>query len=165
MSVGEHVLTRTLHDTVIDPAHAEREDTPTFRAAKERLKADGHYRCWVCGTTQHLQVHHFLAEYCFKDLVDLDKLKSVSETLDMYGYGRLLHNCPVTDAEDIRGLMVLCEAHHIGVDHADGGSGTGIHDVTFPTWIIQALAKPGFDPVPQPGETLAEVLERLIDPD
>lgn len=42
---------------------------------------------------------------------------------------------------------------------ADGKSGTGIHCLSFPVWVIQKLAKQGEDPVPQEGETLEEVLK------
>jgi hypothetical protein len=160
-AVPEHVLRRTIQDDVVDPTHATRRESPTFRAAKRRLKADGHWRCWICGRTDALQVHHFLAEYMFKDLVDLAVMKEVAEALDPYGYGRLLRHQPLTDPEDIRGLLVLCAAHHTGVDTATGGSGTGIHELTFPTWIMQKLAKAEVNPVPQPGETFADVLKRL----
>lgn len=157
--VAIHVMRRTITDVVIDPSHAQRAETPSFRKAKERLKADGHYACWICGATENLQVHHFLAEYMFKDVVDLAMMKEVAEALDPYGYGRLLRNVPITDPEDIRGFMVLCVAHHVGVDHADGNSGTGIHDTTFNTWLMQKLAKKGFEAVPEAGESGQQVLQ------
>lgn len=160
--VPEHEMSHVLHDDIIDPTHAERTESPAFVAAKKRLHTDGHYQCWVCGTTQDLQVHHFLAEYMFKDLVDFAVMKETAESLDVYGYGHLLKNVPITDPEDIRCFMVLCQAHHTGVDHGDGGSGTGIHEITFPSWIMQKLAKKGLDPVPQKGETFPDVLKRLI---
>lgn len=162
MSVPEHVQTRTLHDDVIDPMHADRAESGAFRAARERIQADGHWQCWICGTTEQLELHHFLAEYEFKDIVDLDEMKVIAEALDVYGYGHLLRNRPITDPEDVRCYMTLCRPHHIGVDHADGGSGTGIHELTFSTFIIQRLAKKGLNPVPQPGETFVDVLKRLV---
>jgi len=161
MGVPEHIIRREIHDDVIDPAHADREETPTFRAAKERIKEDGHWKCWVCGTTENVELHHFLAEYMFKDIVDFDVMKEVAEELDVLGYGKLLKNKPITDPEDIRCYMPLCTTHHRGVNHADGGSGTGIHELTFPTWLMQKLAKKDLNPVPQPGETFSDVLKRL----
>ena len=162
MSVEEHLQSHTLHDDVIDPAHADRAESPAFRAARERIFSDGHGRCWVCGATTDLELHHFIVEYEFKDIVDLQEMKAVAETLDVYGYGHLLRNNPITDPEDVRCYMVLCRPHHIGVDHTDGGSGTGIHELTFSTWLMQRLAQKGLDPVPQAGETFADVLKRLI---
>ena len=161
MSVSEHIQQRTIHDDVIDPAHADRTGSAAFRAARERIQADGHWQCWICGTTEHLELHHFIVEYELKTIVDLDEMKTVAEALDVYGYGHLLRNKPLTDPEDIRCYMVLCRPHHIGVDHADGGSGTGIHSATFNTFLIQRVAKKGWNPVPQPGETFVEALKRL----
>ena len=162
-TVAEHVIRRTLHDDVIDPSHADRKESKVFRAAKRRLKADGHYRCWICRTTKNLQVHHFIAEYMVKSVVDLDEMKVVAEELDIYGYGHLMRHVPITDPEDIRGMMVLCQTHHTGVDHTDGGGGTGVHDLTWNTWLLQRIAKKHLNPVPQPGETFVDVLKRLVD--
>lgn len=151
-----HIEAKTIHDVVVDPDHADRTESEVFRKAKERLKEDGHYKCWICGSTDNLQVHHFAAEYMFEDIADLDKVKRFTEEFDVYGYGRLLKDQPLTSVESVRCLMVLCQTHHTGVDHADGGSGTGIHSLTFPSWIMQKLAKDGENPIPQSNETAAQ---------
>jgi hypothetical protein len=156
-----HLEKKTIHDVVIDPKHADRTESPEFRAAKERLKQDGHYKCWICGSTENVQIHHFVAEYMFTDIADLEKAKEVAEAFDIYGYGRLLRNQALLSTEDIRCLMALCREHHVSVDHEDGSGGTGIHDMTFPTWIIQRVAKDGFNPVPQKGETVEQVESRI----
>ncbi|UOF90748.1 hypothetical protein LSG31_00250 [Fodinisporobacter ferrooxydans] len=88
-------------------------------------------------------------------------MKDFVETFDVYGYGRLLKNQPITSVDDIRNMMVLCQEHHTGVDHENGGSGTGIHELTFPVWLIQKLAKRGVDAVPQSGETLQQATETV----
>lgn len=166
--VAEHIQRRTLHEVVITPDHAKRTESAEFRASKERLKADGHYRCWVCGTTENLQVHHFGIEWSLAGVADWAKAKEFVEEWDPYGYGRLLRNQPMTSADDVRNLLVLCQAHHTGVDHADHDSGTGIHSLTFPVWLIQKLARAGADPVPQAGEpvtkTWAEVKAKEENP-
>lgn len=95
----------------------------------------------------------------FENVVDFEKLKEFCEEWDIYGYGRLLRKQPITTVDDIRNQMVLCRDHHVSVDHADGGGGTGIHDLTFPSWLIQKLAKDGANPIPQKGETLAQTEE------
>ena len=161
--VEEHAITRRLTEIVIDPTHAERAETPAFRSAKKRIQEDGHWQCWICGTTDNLQLHHFLVEYMFKDLVDLAVMKEVAEELDVYGYGHLLKNQPITDPEDVRCFMTLCQEHHTGVDREDGGAGTGIHEITFPTWIVQKLAKKGENPVPQRGETVQAAMTDVAD--
>jgi hypothetical protein len=158
--IKAHEIKRNLTEVIIDPSHVERTESAEFRHNKERLKTDGHYRCWVCGSTDNLQVHH-MAEWMFANVVDFDKLKEFVEEWDVYGYGRLLKNKPLTTVDDLRALIVLCQRHHTGVDHIDGNSGIGIHNMTFPAWLIQKLAKTDEDPVPQDGETADNVLSEL----
>lgn len=152
-----HVESRVIHDIVVDPDHAQRTESETFRKAKQRLKDDGHYKCFICGTDKNIQIHHFVAEYMFENIADLDKAKEIAEIFDIYGYGRLLKDQPLESIEDVRCLMALCQVHHTGVDHADENSGTGIHSLTFPSWIIQRVAKDGCNPIPQPNETIEQV--------
>lgn len=155
-----HEMVRHLTEVVIDPSHVERTESSEFRKSKARLKEDGHYHCWICGSTENLQVHH-MAEWMFANMIDFDKLKAFVEEWDIYGYGKLLKNQPLTTVDDIRCLIVLDQNHHTGVDHEDGGSGTGIHSMTFPAWLIQKLAKQGENPVPQNGETAEQVLKEV----
>lgn len=137
--VKEHVMTKTITETYIDPDHAERSESSEFRKSKQRLKEDGHYRCYVCGTTEMLQVHHRASEWMFANIVDYDKLKAFCEEWDVYGYGKLLQHRPITSVDDIRNQLVLCRKHHIE-------KGTGIHEMTFPVFLMQKLAK--VDPIP-----------------
>ncbi|EPZ47606.1 hypothetical protein [Alicyclobacillus acidoterrestris] len=155
--VQAHAETRTLHEMVITPDHVKRSESSEFRRTKQRLKEDGHYKCWVCGSTDNLQVHHYGLEWSLGNIGDYDALKEFVETFDVYGYGRLLRNKPITSPDDIRNAMVLCAHHHTGVDHANGGTGTGIHEITFPVWIAQKLCVE--NPVPQEGETEAGTIE------
>lgn len=161
--VKEHVIKRTLHEVVITPDHVKRTESEDFREAKKRLRADGHYQCWVCGSTNNLQVHHFGIEWSLANVADWDKVKAFCEEWDPYGYGRLLRNVPMNSPDDVRNMLVLCQKHHTGVDHADGGSGTGIHEMSFPIWVAQKLAKAGIDVVPQSGQTLNEAEETVED--
>lgn len=154
--VDKHVLTHTLKEVVITPSHASRTESAEFRQTKKRLQDDGHYKCWVCDSTDNLQVHHFVLEWSLESIGDFDKVKEVCETFDIYGYGRLLRNVLITSVDDIRQMMVLCQRHHTGVDHENGGSGTGIHEMSMPVWMIQKVAKDGVDAVPQSGETLQQ---------
>ena len=156
-----HLIERDLHVISVDPNEKPRKESATFREAKRRLKQDGHMKCYMCGATENLQVHHRAAEYQYGRIVDFALLKEFCEEWDIYGYGRLLKAQPITTVDDVRNQMVLCQGQHTGVDHTDGNMGTGIHDMDFPTFIIQKLAKPGMNPVPQNGETAEQVLERI----
>jgi hypothetical protein len=140
--VPAHVIRRRLTEIVITPEHVRREESEEFHRNKERLREDGHWRCFLCGTTDALQVHHFACEWSLWPDADPEKVKTFCETFDPYGYGRLLRHKPLTSPDDIRNLLVLCETHHIAAE-------TGVHSITMPIWLIQGLAKTGEDPVPQ----------------
>lgn len=152
--IEAHIMKRTLTEVVIDPSHVDRAESPEFRHSKERLKEDGHYHCYTCGTEEDIQIHHRAAEWMFASDVDFAKMKLYCEEYDLYGYGRLLKAKPITSVDDIRNCQALCRAHHIE-------KGTGIHEMTYSAWIMQKLAKDGFDPVPQQGETAEQVLEEM----
>ncbi|PWI57891.1 hypothetical protein BM613_06685 [Sulfoacidibacillus thermotolerans] len=154
-------MLRSLRELVIIPEHAKRTETEEFRKSKERLQEDGHYRCWVCGTTERLQVHHYGIEWSLAHLADWNKVKAFCEEWDPYGYGHLLRNIPLKSPDDIRNLLVLCEPHHIGIDHRDEESGIGIHELTFPIFLIQKLSIKGIDAVPQSEETLQHAEETI----
>ena len=158
--IETHEIKRKLIEVVIDPSHVDRTESAEFRRSKTRLKEDGHYRCYICGTTENLQVHH-QAEWMFANDIDFEKLKAFVEEWDIYGYGKLLRSQLLTTVDDVRCMVVLCQPHHTGVDHADEDSGTGIHSLTFPAWLIQKLAKEGKNPIPQNGETAEQVLEEM----
>ncbi|PSR20080.1 MAG: hypothetical protein C7B45_16645 [Sulfobacillus acidophilus] len=145
--VPAHQIVRHLIEVVNDPTHVRRTETPMFRASKRRLKQDGHYRCYICGTTQNLQVHHYGAEWMFAEVVDYDKLKAWLLEWDVYGYSHLLRHQPLTSVDDVRNCLVLCREHHLS-GPADGAA-NGIHDISFPAWISQKLVKTGAETVPQ----------------
>ena len=76
-------------------------------------------------------------------VADWGQVKAFVEEWDLYGYGRRLRNQPMESPDDGRNWLVLCERHPVGVDHEDGGSGTGIHELTFPIWVVQWLGMSG----------------------
>jgi hypothetical protein len=156
-----HMESRTLHDMVIDPDHADRTTSAEFEASVSRLKEDEHYKCWVCGGSDNLQVHHRAVEYMYANIANYDLAKEFLEEWDVYGYGKLLKNRPMLSKDDIRNQMVLCQEHHTGVDQENNKTGTGIHDLTFSSWVIQKLALAGANPVPQKGETWQQALSRV----
>ena len=140
--VKSHKSEKTIREVIIYPDHVERKESAEFRKSKERLKEDLHYKCWICGCIEHLEAHHFACEWALVEDVDFDKLKAFVEEWDPYGYGKLLKNKPIESVDDIRNMLVLCESHHRKPED-------GIHETTFPVWIIQKLAKEGVEPVPE----------------
>jgi hypothetical protein len=137
---------RNLEETVFLPEREKRQESKQFREAKKRLRQDGHYRCWVCGATKKLQVHHYGGEYSLQNSIDMNKLKEFLLDWDVYGYSWLMKNIPLTSVDDVRNMMVLCQEHHTG--GVGDGVANGIHNITFPIWISQKIAKDGHEPVP-----------------
>jgi hypothetical protein len=156
-----HIESKTIHDFAIDPEHHERTESAEFDATKKRLREDGHYHCYICGTEENIQIHHRALEYMFTNVGDMEKVKAFCEEWDVYGYGKLLKNKPMTSQDDIRNAMALCGAHHTGVDHENNSTGTGIHSLSFSSWIIQKLCLDGANPIPQKGETSDQAIARI----
>lgn len=144
--VKSHKIVKIFKEVVITPEHDERNESSTFRASKKRLREDGHYECYICGSKDNLQVHHYGGAYAMANALDFKKLKAFLEEWDVYGYGKLLKNVPFIDVDDIRNCMVLCHEHHVG--GTKDGSANGIHNITFPSWISQKVVKDGKEIVP-----------------
>lgn len=158
--VEAHEGTRIIHESVIVPSHEERTESNEFHKSKNRLREDGHFHCWICGTEEKLEVHHFIAEWSLADYVDFKKMKDFCENeWDPYGYGRLLKNTPINSVDDIRNMLVLCEQHHVGVNDDNYKTGTGIHSLSFPIFIIQKVCKEGCNPVPQRGQKAEDMVK------
>lgn len=132
--IPEHKDTSILKESVIIPQHGERKESALFRNSKKKLREDGHYKCWVCDKTENLEVHHFLCSWAMQNICDYDKLKELTISFDLYGYGKKHADRPLISVDDIRNLVVLCRYHH-------KETYTGIHNITFPTWILQKVGK------------------------
>lgn len=157
-----HKQAKKLYEVIVIPGHVERKESKEFKKSKQRLKDDGHYECWICGSKEDLEVHHYAAAWSLSNVVDFEKLKKFCEEWDPYGYGKLLKNKPIETVDDVRNMLVLCQDHHTGNSDIEK-CGTGIHNITFPTWIIQKVAKDELNPVPQDGETADSVMAELED--
>ena len=110
----------------------ERVESQLFRANKIKLKEEGHGSCFICGTTEKINTHHMMCPYAKQKEVDYDKLKSVCEVVDVYGYAEQMKSISITSVDDIRNLINVCEGHHKRADH-------GIHNVPFADWLIQKV--------------------------
>jgi len=166
--VKKHIEKVTATAIMIVPDHVQRSESPEFRAAVKRLKADGHYICWMSGlkdgdkrpdgTTVDLQVHHCFIEWCLAEDCDFDKLKAMAEEWDIYGYGRLMKHIPMTSVDDVRQMLVLDQIYHTG--GSKDGVANGIHFIPFPYWIAQKVSKLGENPVP---DNTADLQEEMKD--
>jgi hypothetical protein len=163
-TVAQHEAEDHLLEVVNTPGHVQRgAESTLFDQSVKRLKADGHYQCYVaettgrpcrCGcTASNLQVHHRGREWSLENTVDYDLLGKVAMANDTYGYAHSAEFAgkPITSVDDIRLLMVLGQPHHTG-------EVTGIHATTEPAWLAQLSDKAGWDTVPQ-DESVIKQLE------
>jgi hypothetical protein len=147
----------TLHELLVLPERDEREETPEFRQTKKTLREDGHWKCFICGCEDNLEVHHFGCEYSLRDNCNFDKLKIFCEIFDPYGYGEKLKDTTMTSVDDVRNALMLCRNHHLSSD--GDGVANGIHNLSFPVWIAQLVCH---DVVPNNTEELNKLLEKKI---
>jgi hypothetical protein len=148
---AEHVQKKTISEIFVVPEHGQR-NTFDFNKSVKQLKKDGHFKC-LCGATENLEVHH-ISEFCFEEDTDFIKLEKILMHFDPYGYSKAMQGQPVLTVDDIRNLIVLCKPHHTG-------KGTGIHETDFAIWIRQFVSLEGKNPIPQKGETIEQVEERV----
>lgn len=162
--IKEHISTKNLVETIVIPEHPERKETTEFSKSKKRLREDGHYKCWICGCEENLQVHHFFVPHSLQNTCNFTELNKICCEWDIYGYGRVMSNTPIKSVDDIRNMMVLCREHHTG--GKSDGVANGIHNITFPTWIAQKLCSiNGKDPVPDNKHELEQVVRKLTETD
>jgi hypothetical protein len=163
--IPEHIEEKIIVDYSIVPSHESREnleEVSEFEKAKRQMKKDGFTKCFICGCESipenHIEYHHFLAEDCFSNDVDMDKLWELAKLFDIYGYASKSIQPPKT-VNDPMNLMPLCHNHHTGSE--------GIHSNSFPTFIIQRLLKsdllPKDNPVPEDDNELKELKKEFKD--
>jgi len=114
------------------PDHDPRTTSNTFNHTKRHLIDDEDTPCWICGSKENREVHHFIVEWAYADAIDWDKVKKDHPTFDWAGF---------KTAEDfvdsIYNMRVLCQLHHRGLNH-------GIHTIPYPIWQVQKYVKDDF---------------------
>lgn len=141
-----HEVKKTITEIVETPDHAPRVESSEFRKNKRVLVRQLDLPCWTCGSRDAREVHH-LHEYSLWDSLNPERVLDTLHVFDPYGFTHQKGEEPITTPDDIRNLLVLC-GHHTtdGVEVPGGhhrGTGLGIHETTFPTWIALRSAKEG----------------------
>ena len=129
---GEHLVTDTIHYQVYYPNHDHRSTSNRFNRTKHELIHIKDVPCWICGSKEKREVHHFHVEWAFSDGVDWEKMKNLHPTYDWSQF-----KIPEDFVDHEYNMMVLCEDHH-------RGPGTGIHHIPYPIWVMQKHKKSDF---------------------
>ena len=130
-----HLESKTLTEHIEYPGHEPRTESAEYRHNRhiliERLKLG----CWICGTNDKLETHHWFEWSLWNDL-DEPRVLPALQCFDVYGFGHHKEAQPVESPDDIRNLVVLCEEHHRGAEK-------GIHCLEHPVWLAQRAVKSG----------------------
>lgn len=138
--VPAHEIRRELLEITEIPEHVEREESEKYRRNRHHLINELNLRCFRCGSMKHREVHH-LIEWAFWNAVDIGKARQWLGFLNLYPWSKE-EAAKVQDPDDLANLVVLCEACH-------RGKGFGLHAITFPAWLGEAVAKKGEDITPE----------------
>lgn len=121
------ILKRELDELVAYPPHEPRSESPTYIKTHHHLIYEMDAPCWICGirrsTGGAMESHHYRFEWASQfgldiakvegDFPDLKDRKALAEWVDSEG-----------------NMLVLCAAHH-------RGKYVGIHEITYPAWLLQ----------------------------
>lgn len=131
---GEHLHKVTLVEEEFVPDHpGPRRESGRFERTKHHLVKVLQTPCWICGTHENLEVHHFHCEWSMSDSQDWEvKMRRNHPNFDWSTFTK-----PEDFVDSEYNMMILCAKHHRGKDH-------GIHAMTYPAWVAQRGVKDGF---------------------
>lgn len=147
---GEHEMNETITFKIYHADHGERQ-TKLFNKTKHHLINVLDTPCFICGSKEQREIHHYLIEFADENSADWDD-KPWDETLET---GEVIHHKtgkmreaypdfdwanfkePTDFVDSERNMLVLCKRHHTGRNH-------GIHYLPYPIWIMQKYRKQGF---------------------
>lgn len=129
---NEHEMREQITIDIFYPDHSPRTESPLFTQTKHHLIKVLNTPCWICGSKENREVHHFHVEWADADGVDWDKMRTLHPNFPWSTFKE-----PKDFVDSEYNMMVLCEKHHRGKDH-------GIHLLPYPIWIMQREQKADF---------------------
>jgi hypothetical protein len=132
-----HTVTEHLTLAYAYPAHEARRSDPhnaVFAATKKRLRALGHWQCWInnadCGGGP-LECHHSLVEMSLAQIVDEAHFRQLYPEFNLGQSDEDFLNWIQSEGN----MTILCPMHHRGI--------LGIHTIHYSAWIVQRFMKEG----------------------
>ena len=139
-SVGGHIVTRTLTESMWYPDHTPRKASAEYKQVHQHLVYELDESCWICGVKQsqlprgqHNETHHWRVEWALANRIDPAKILADFPAM---GAADDPHLREWLDSEG--NMLGLCSAHH---RHGL----IGIHMVTYPAWVAQRWLQDGHD--------------------
>lgn len=134
--VKRHLRKATLHCSFYYPEHERRENASTaeFDRSRHQLIEVENRPCWVCGTREKRESHHYYIEWSLQNVVDWKAfLRDFPQFAKYPTIGAFV--------DSVDNQRILCALHH-------RRKGIGIHTSDFPEWQIQRWISPDFTYVP-----------------
>lgn len=129
---GEHEFIETDHVDVFYPDHPPRTESALFRKTKRLLIERLDQGCFICGSKEKREVHHYYAEWAFANAIDWEKMQRIHPAFDWRYF-----NEPGDFIDSQYNMLVLCAKHHRHPQH-------GIHHLPLPIWQAQAFVRDDF---------------------
>lgn len=140
-----HLVKTTLSIRTYYPDHPRRSATTLYHHNRHQLIVVQNQRCWICGTRQNLETHHYYVEWALANAIDWDKFMKLHPQFDFSDY----RQDPTLWVDDINNLLVLCAKHHRRRNH-------GIHMMDGPRWRAQRIVRPDFALTPDKLQTMQQ---------
>jgi len=125
---GEHEVSMDIHLHVFYPDHAiprSAANTRIFDATKAHWHKSG-CTCVVCGTKDHIEIHHKHIEWADAEGVDWSKVRAEHPDFDWSTFSE-----PADFIDSVYNTEPLCELHH------RGPAPHGKHFTPEPIWNMQ----------------------------
>ena len=131
-SLDRHEVKDSFEIDVWYPYHEKRTSSSTFKRTVKKLIKEEDIPCWICGSKENRECHHFYIEWAYANAIDWNKVKIDHPDFDWSSF---------KESEDFidspYNMKVLCISHHRGKNH-------GIHRVPYPIWQVQKYIKDDF---------------------
>ncbi len=128
----EHEFKESLQVDLYYPDHPPRKESALFAKSRHNVIEIKKTPCFICGSHDNPELHHFHVEWAFADGIDWDKMKTLYPDFDWSTF---------KSAEDFvdseYNMMVLCATHHRLKNR-------GIHNLPYPLFIMQRHKRDDF---------------------
>lgn len=123
------------------PDHEQRKRTAKFEHARHQMIEVEKQTCWVCGTSEELELHHWVIEDCLANAVDFSEGSKLRQDFPEFDWASFKE--PQDFVSDRVNMRVFCKKHHTGV-------GTSIHRLPYPVFNVQRYLKADFNYIVTP---------------
>ncbi|MEM0174030.1 MAG: hypothetical protein QXI16_05960 [Sulfolobaceae archaeon] len=131
--MDEHEVKEDIQIDIYYPDHPPRKESELFRKSRQHLIDELDTPCFICGSKEDRELHHYYVEWAEADAIDWNgKIRTDHPNFDWSKF-----KSPEDFVDSEYNMMVLCKKHHRLKDH-------GIHMMPYPNWIIQKYIRSDF---------------------